>query len=604
MARVLKRFFASVELPLVTVSLLVLLDTVQRKVLLGIKKPIEEPSFQWALFATLTALLAVGTRPWQRAACFAVVLAHVGAALLDATYFRFFQDLPSFHLLPTWMQATRVGDSVSNLFDGKDLLALLPLLIIGVLLLMDVRWNSKRERDWRVPVVLLVLSAIGWVAAWKTVHPVRHEQLQRRFQNKAIAELFGTTFYHYYDFAEWARVATGLEGGKALDRELVERVVGQSRALSTADTPVRGVYEGRDFLFLQLESLEYFAVEAEHEGRPVMPFLKQATERVSTFRLFDQTHLGRSADGQFIYLNSLHPPAARPLPFVYPNNEYYGIPWLFREEGYSTYYFEPVESSFWNAGTITISYGFQHRFFRDDLPPKNRKTDVRGWGLTDSALFEKVLESVNQSTEPYFGYVVTVMCHHPYSATSNPSVDFPPPKKTSMVRRYLRCAAGRDLAIKNLLVELSKTERGRRTVICLAGDHDANLSKAELLRLGYPVYPENETVVAMLGTVEEFLGLQESPLKKHQPRDFGGQMDLAPTLGHVFSLNMEESMFVGWNLFATQNRGPHHCRVGTVMDQNGKIQMEEEARLPEEAGLFEVSEMLLRWDKIRSFSSK
>lgn len=602
MAKVLTRVFLTMGLPLATMALLALLDRYQRTELLDLSKPIEEPSFQWMLFVSLIALIALFPRRFQRWACLSLMLIHLAVVFLDSAYFRFFQDLPSFYLLPTWMQAGRVGDSVSNLMSAKDLLLVLPVLSYLALLWAERRWAPSRERDWRVSLTLVGLCALGWVVVWKTVHPVRHEQLQRRFQNKAIANIFGTTFYHYYDFVEWARVTAGLEGGKAFDKNLVAKVVGRSRELSSEDTPVKGAYEGRDLIFLQLESLEYFALEAEYQGRPVMPFLHQAKERVATFRLFDQTHLGRSADGQFIYLNSLQPPAARPLPFVYPNNKYFGLPWLLREKGYSTFYFEPVEASFWNAGAITVSYGFENRYFKNDLPPKDRKRDVRGWGLTDGALFDQVLDAVEKSDDPYFAYVVTVMCHHPYSATSNPTVDFPPAKKTSMVRRYLRCAAARDLAVKNLLMRLSTTERGRRTVICLAGDHDANLSKPEMKKLGYPVYPENETVPAMIGTVEEFLGSTESPLKTHQLRDFGGQMDLAPTLGHVFSLNMEESVFVGWNLFATQNRGPHHCRVGTVMDQTGRIQLEEDARLPDEDGLFEASEMLLRWDRIRGIS--
>lgn len=601
MANVFGRVLATIGLPLVAVALLVLIDRYQRTEHLSFNKRIEEPSFQWVLFASLVALLSLFPRRFQRLACLLLLLFHLGVVFLDSAYFRFFQDLPSFYLLPTWMQAGRVGDSVFSLMTARDLLFAVPVVVYLIFLWFEHRRAPQRERDWRISLLLVGLCAVGWATVWNTVHPVRHEQLQRRFQNKAIASIFGTTFYHYYDFAEWARVTVGLEGGKAFDESLVAKVVGLSRELSLENTPVKGVYEGRDLIFLQLESLEYFALEAEYKGRPVMPFLHKAKERVATFRLFDQTHLGRSADGQFIFLNSLHPPAARPLPFVYPNNNYFGIPWMLREKGYSTFYFEPVESSFWNAGTITVSYGFQHRYFKNELPPKNKKTDVRGWGLTDGALFEYVTEILAESEQPYFAYVVTVMCHHPYSATSNPTVDFPPAKKTSMVRRYLRCAAARDLAVKNLLIRLAETERGRRTVICLAGDHDANLSQAEMRKAGYPVYPENEMVPAMIGTVAEFLGLEESPLKAHQKRDFGGQMDLAPTLGHVFSLNMEESMFVGWNLFATQNRGPHRCRVGTVMDQNGIIQLEEDARLPGEDGLFEASEMLLRWDKIRGF---
>ena len=194
-----------------------------------------------------------------------------------------------------------------------------------------------------------------------------------------------------------------------------------------------------------------------------------------------------------------------------------------------------------------------------------------------------------------------MMCHHPYSEVSNPSVDFPPKKAESMVRRYLRCAAARDHAIHEFMKELASTERGRRTVICLAGDHDANLPAAEMNKLGFPIYPERESVPVLFGSVSEFLGLDTSLDIPQAPRVNGGQLDLAPTLGHVFSLNMEESMFVGWNLLSTKNRGPHFCRLGTWMDQTGIIQDSEDTEDNTDDHLFRVSEMLLQADKIRVF---
>jgi len=81
-------------------------------------------------------------------------------------------------------------------------------------------------------------------------------------------------------------------------------------------------------------------------------------------------------------------------------------------------------------------------------------------------------------------------------------------------------------------------------------------------------------------------------------------MDLAPSLGHVFSLNMEESVFVGWNLFATQNRGPHHSRSGTWMDDTGEIRETEKESSSETIPQFEVREMLLQSDKIKDFRTQ
>ena len=585
-----------------TVALLWLAGYFEHYVLLEYDHPLEVPSLEATVMLGLACLLSTLPRKMQPWACSFFVLLNQVWMFVDVTYYRFFNDLPSMHLLPTWFQAGRVGSSLHEVLRVSDLLMLWPAGAFAGLLFMRSRLQGESKEDPVLPRVALILIAVllGH-QVWTSVHPVRYQQLQRRFQNKAIWHLFGTQFYHFYDLFEWTRVSLGWEGGRRLEKELVEQVIGQSRRTSSVNTPMKGRYAGRDFIFIQLESLEAFAIDADFEGRAIAPFLHQAAQRVLRFELFDQTHLGRSADGQFIFLNSLHPPASRPLPFVYPTNDYYGLPEMFAEKGYETLYFEPVEDSFWNAGIIARSYGFRKLFFRDELPPDDPKQDVRGWGLTDAALYRKVQEKTAGLKEPFFCYVVTVMCHHPYSESSNQPVDFPPKDKLNMVRRYLRCVASRDENLRNFLLQLSTTERGRRTVICVAGDHDANLNQAEMKNLGFPVFPEREKVPLLLGTVNEFLGLESDLTGFTPPNPVGGQIDVAPTLGHVFSLNMEESVFVGWNLLATENRGTYHCRLGTWMDPTGKIRESEEARASEGHVRFEVSEMLLQSDKIKDF---
>ena len=78
-------------------------------------------------------------------------------------------------------------------------------------------------------------------------------------------------------------------------------------------------------------------------------------------------------------------------------------------------------------------------------------------------------------------------------------------------------------------------------------------------------------------------------------------MDLAPSLGHVFSLAMEKSVFLGWNLFAKQNSGPRISRLGTWMDRRGMIKPPEDTSEALDTTEFEVSEMLLQTNRILEF---
>lgn len=566
--------------------------------ILNLKGSVEEPSLENCLLLFLFALLSI--LPGRLCVIAGIVLTLLSSVvgLIDASYYRFFKDFPSWFLLPGWRQTAKVGESLDSVFRAGD-----SILFLGCLLVIVAAWLTrsawKQSYGLKIPLVLLATSVIISIGCYHSLSAVRHEQLQRRFQNVAISKVFGPLFYHAYDSFEIARISLGLEGGEDFDPAKVAPLIQKSRSLSEADSPFLGMFQGQDLIFIQLESLEYFALNAEVDNKPVMPFLQKMAKAGFSFRLFDQTHLGRSADGEFIYLNSLHPPGNRPLPFAYPNNQFAGLPVLFTEKGYETTYFHPSDPNFWNSRSLAKAYGFQNLLFRQELPFRDKKTEKRGWGLTDKALFQRVVERAEDATNPYFFYVVTMMCHHPYKELKSEDTDFPPIDTESMVRCYLRCANLRDQSLKNLVDGLGQSERGRRTVLCLVGDHDSNIPANEKDRLGLPSFPESEAVPMVLCTVEA--ALSGAPLLKgtRPTENFGAQMDVAPTLGHVFALNMEQSVFLGWNLLTKQKNDSRMSRLGTWMNPIGTIKAPEDSTEVLDTSEFEVSEMLLQNDSIR-----
>ncbi len=560
------------------------------------QEPILTGAF-WCAFLPMLTFFTPAVRPWLTSSALGLWAC---LTTFDVWYFRFFRDLPSLHLLPTWRQGARASESLVAVFQWGDLLLWLPVMAFcaGAVAVRGAR--RTREGSISIPVAF-GLSLLGLLAAsglFSQLSEVREEQLQRRFQNHSFGTVFGLTIYHVNDSIEYIRTRFGFEGGARFDEDLVAETLTASKRSATLPTPMAGRYAGRNLIILQLESLEWFALNAEVDGRPVMPFLRRAGSVGSTFLLLDQTHLGRSADGQFLILQGLHPPAGRPLPFTFPHLRFVGLPRLFLEEGYSTHYFHPSWPSFWNAEMLAINYGFENRWFRDDLRSTDPTTEVRGWGLTDEALLQKVVERLEAVPRPFFSYVVTVMCHHPYRELEPDDVDFPVEVAGSMLNDYLRLCHLRDRSLLGFVEELARHDWGRDTVLVLVGDHDANLPKEELRRAGYPVHPHNETVPAIIVGVDEIVEELRSPgspdLERIEPlRSAAGQIDIPPTLAHVFSLGMEETLFVGWNLFSTDERGPLVSRSGTLMDRTGWIQSLEtslpDGGFPE----FEVSEMLL-----------
>lgn len=595
---------ARLLLPLATVVVLQLESLWVHYELLGKKSPVAEPGPQLCLLLVIMAILGLLPRVLSALGGLFLTCAMTLIWLIDASYYRFFRELPSWHLLPTWRQAGRASESLTSVLQPQDAVLLLGPFTVAILAL--VVWRQARQKPLpglAFPLAFTLLAMGACLYCAQTLDEVRWIQFKRRFQNIAVSEIFGPLYYHAYDTYEYGRITLGLEGGAKFEPDKVKAAVRKSRELSQQKTPFQGMFEGRDLILIQLESLEYFGIEAEVDEQPVMPFMQKLARIGYVFRLFDQTHLGRSADGQFIYLNSLQPPAERPLAFAYPNNKFAALPTMFVEKGYDTIYLHPSDPSFWNSKLMAAAYGFQTLLFRDELPARNRDKEIRGWGLTDQALYSRVIERTREAGgKPFFAYVVTMMCHHPYPEIRDEDTDFPPPAGKNMIRRYLRCCNLRDRSLQLFVKELGKTERGRRSVLCMVGDHDSNVTNSEKVRLGLPAYPESEAVPLVICTVESALSGQ--PMTKGgelPPVDFGAQMDLAPSLGHVFSLAMEKSVFLGWNLFAKQNSGPRISRLGTWMDRRGMIKPPEDTSEALDTTEFEVSEMLLQTNRILEF---
>ena len=595
-----KSSLASLLIPLLTVILIKLQGLYFHFHILRRSSGLEEPWLENSSLLLTLACLAFAPRKIQIGIGLAWLGCNTVILLFDTAYYRFFNDLPSLHLLPAWRQSGKAALSLGGVVRWSDLLLFLAPVTFTVTSWLVCRKTSKSSGK-TMPAVALALSFIVSIVSWNALANYRLEQLQRRFQNLAIEKIFGPTFYHFYDGFEWGRVQWGAEAPTPFSAEMVNKHLSKSRQTMKEETEALGVFEGRDLIYIQLESLGFFALDSKVDGQYVMPNLRKAAKAGASFRLLDQTHLGRSADGEFIFLNSLHPPATRPLPFVYPKNRYYGLPRLFEDRGYSTAYFHPSDPSFWNSKMLAESYGFHSILFRKELPIHDSAREKRGWGLTDEALFSRVVDRAITEEKPYFYYIVTMMCHHPYPSFEKDKIEFPPLDEDTMLRRYLRCARLRDDAILKLIRDLQKTERGRRTVLALVGDHDANLPASEMKKAGFPIYPQREAVPFVLLEAGAFSDEIESISLPSPPRGYGAQMDIAPTLCHVFSLSMEESVFLGWNLFSKEIPVQRVSRVGNTMDQNGMISQSEKAANSSPPEDFLVSEMLLQGDRILEF---
>jgi hypothetical protein len=86
------------------------------------------------------------------------------------------------------------------------------------------------------------------------------------------------------------------------------------------------------------ESLHAFPLRMEIDGVPVMPVLRALAERSLSFeRFYNQAWLGKTADGEFASLQSLHPLSEAPISSSYLMNSWRALPAVLAEHGYDTF---------------------------------------------------------------------------------------------------------------------------------------------------------------------------------------------------------------------------------------------------------------------------
>ncbi len=466
----------------------------------------------------------------------------------DIIYYRYFGDLLNVYLMIGSSQLFRVYDSVLALTHPSDLWLLADLVPASVVLVSNwekCEWTSRYRK--RLVVGLLGVGVIFNVAMYCALPSVPRIRLQKRFKNITVARILGLWGYHVYDVVTLGRRFIGEY--TAYDESMIRDYITASRESITEETTFRGIFKNKNVVMLQLESCQDFLLGLRIGGQEVTPTLNRLAGEGIYVKLWDQSGLGRSSDGEFALLNSLHPPTYCPLCFAYPDNDYYALPAILRRVGYHTVYVMPSESSFWNARHMSWKYGFEERLFQEDFSEHSYE-EATAWGLKDDALYRRLVPRMARMEKPFLVYVVTLFGHHPFQeyGAEGRALHLPSDLEGTTLADYLRSWREKDRMLNELLAGLERYGLLDSTVLVLVGDHDAGLGEDEM-KLLIKDYRKfwYDTVPMVIWTPGGPTWHTAKP---------AGQIDLAPTLLHLLGVTQARPVFLGRNIFSEKRWKP------------------------------------------------
>ena len=97
-----------------------------------------------------------------------------------------------------------------------------------------------------------------------------------------------------------------------------------------------------------------------------------------------------------------------------------------------------------------------------------------GLGIPDKTLFPAIVETLAREKDPFYAFVISLSCHHPYNAVPQETADYFPEtsKKLKFFAGYLKLARYTDEALEDMYNGLGKKGLLKNTIVVIYGDHD------------------------------------------------------------------------------------------------------------------------------------
>ena len=403
------------------------------------------------------------------------------------------------------------------------------------------------------------------------------------------------------DDTEWiaARDAEQDETIKTIDSYLMNRP-------STNFNEMTGVFEGKNFVYVLVESLDYMAFDEQ-----LTPTLcKLMREGWNFSNHYTPRYTCTTGDTGFITEVDLIPDITICTENDFKDNAWpNGIFQQFANAGYSTSAFHNWWDEYYERRTYYANEGCQVYKNYDDLPIQT----LTGW-QSDLELMElSVPEFINQ--DKFMTAIITSAMHYPYEKYSVlgtrylDEINEVHPDYPDAVKSYLSKCMDFDAAMKYLLDELEAAGKLEDTVIMFFNDHHpfeldeqtiADYSFTDFDRMEDLNIDRGQFIIYNAGQpAQEFTGVNST-------------FDILPTMLNLFNISYDPRLYMGSDYFSSKEKvvympeGDWITDMGIYFMESGEFKGREpeqgykEAISKEIQNMLNISKMIFKSDYFRN----
>ena len=386
-------------------------------------------------------------------------------------------------------------------------------------------FKKFRLTKWMIPVIILFLA----------INPV---------DSMFVKKINSVEFFsnHIRDIID---VYSAKINAKEVPVHEVLKVV-EDNTVKTAEHRLKGIAKGKNVIIVQLEAFQNFVIGREYNHQVITPNLNKLLEKDTLYfdNYYSTVGKGNTADAEFTSLNSLYPVMDGECYRLYQDKTYNGLPWILKDQGYSTVAFHGYNGDFWNRRSAYTKQGIDDFYAIEDL----EQDDIVGLGISDKSLFHQAVSKLKERSKPFFSLMVTLSSHHPYNIDESLwGLEILPEDEGTKFAQYLQSVHYTDEAIGEFIQELKEEGLYDDTVIVFYGDHHG---------LNCTMDDNDKIVGRYLGRTYNYDEMMNVPLLIHVPDSrvtetistLGGQIDLLPTMANLMDLDIAQPYVLGQDL--------------------------------------------------------
>lgn len=224
--------------------------------------------------------------------------------LLDLGYFRGFLTMPSALLLTQTANLDNMGGTISSMFSNKDFLLFIDFIILGIFVFFTRKSYTKVKRRAPITFIIILLSSIIYIGYVPfNLYVLKNEDVKNgyifsNYDPTNTARYFSPVGYHIFDLYNVYKDSMPYDLS-AEEKSQIDEFFSKKEDLP--NNQYAGIFEGKNLLVIQVESLESFILGKEINNQKITPVMDELIKTGLYFpNIYEQVNEGTSSDSDLM----------------------------------------------------------------------------------------------------------------------------------------------------------------------------------------------------------------------------------------------------------------------------------------------------------------